>query len=42
MGSEAWKAAHDERSARGPARQRLAGVEAKKLEHDKREPIARR
>jgi hypothetical protein len=41
MGSEAWKAAHDERS-RNELDNALPAPGARKLEHDKREPIARR
>lgn len=47
MGSEAWKAAHDERNRREldqePPNNTLPASEAsKRLEHDKREPIAHR
>jgi hypothetical protein len=42
MGSEAWKAAHDERGPGDRLDNALPPPGARKLEHDTREPIARR
>jgi hypothetical protein len=42
MGSEAWKAAHDERGPGDRLDNALPAPGARKLEHDKREPIAHR